>query len=57
MQHRYYVYIAASRSRTLYIGVTRDLVVRMRQHGNGTFGGFTAEYNIHRLVYSRRLPG
>ncbi len=51
MEHRYYVYILASKSRTLYIGVTNDLDVRMRQHRSGAFGGFTADYKIHRLGY------
>lgn len=55
MEHSYYVYILASKSRTLYIGVTNNLEVRIRQHRNGTFGGFTSEYKIHRLVYYERF--
>ncbi|MGC2108373.1 MAG: GIY-YIG nuclease family protein [Candidatus Korobacteraceae bacterium] len=51
MDHRYYVYILASKSRTLYIGITNDLETRLRQHRNGTFGGFTEQYKVHRLVY------
>jgi len=46
-----FVYIVASRSRTLYIGVTSDLFKRVWQHKNGTFGGFTSKYRITRLVY------
>lgn len=46
------VYILASaRNGTLYTGVTSDLVRRIAQHREGTFGGFTAEKNIKRLVY------
>lgn len=45
------VYIMASRSRTLYIGVTRDLHHRVFQHKNGTYGGFTSKYRITRLIY------
>ena len=51
MEHRYYVYILASKSRVLYVGVTNDLGVRIRQHRSGVFGGFTTDYKIHRLVW------
>ena len=46
-----YVYIAASRSRTLYIGVTSNLRQRIWKHKNKVFKGFTAKYRIDRLVY------
>ncbi len=46
-----YVYIMASKSRTIYIGVTTDLGTRVRQHKHGSHGGFTAQYKVHRLVY------
>ncbi len=51
----YYVCIFASRSRTLYIGVTNNLGVRVRQHRSDIFGGFTSDYNFHRLVYYERF--
>jgi len=35
----------------LYIGVTNDLHVRVRQHRSGEFGRFSATYKVHRLVY------
>jgi putative endonuclease len=47
----YYVYILASRSRNLYIGVTGDLDRRILEHKNKLVRGFTSRYNIHRLVY------
>jgi putative endonuclease len=47
----YHVYILASRSRTLYVGVTRDLVRRLYEHRSGLVPGFTSRYRIHRLVY------
>ena len=46
-----WVYIMASRSRTLYIGVTSNLHQRVWRHKKGTFGGFTSKYRITRLVY------
>ena len=46
------VYIVVSRSNgTLYIGVTGDLWRRMAEHTQGLFPGFTAKYNVKRLVY------
>jgi putative endonuclease len=36
----------------LYIGATTDLVLRARQHKQGTYpNGFTARYKFDRLVY------
>ncbi len=49
--HNYYVYIVASASRTLYVGVTDDLERRMWQHRIKTLGGFTARYDVSRLVW------
>ena len=47
----YYVYILASRSRRLYVGVTRDLARRLAEHRVGTSPGFSRRYRIDRLVY------
>ena len=46
----YFVYIVASLSRTLYVGVTNDLVRRVHEHKMKEPRGFTASYNISRLV-------
>jgi len=46
----YYVYILASRSRNLYIGVTSELTTRIAQHKAGQIPGFTQTYRIDRLV-------
>jgi putative endonuclease len=48
---QYAVYIMASRSKTLYIGVTSNLEQRVYQHKNKLIAGFTSKYNIDRLVY------
>jgi len=53
--HEHYVYILASRSRTLYIGVTNNLRRRIREHRDGTADSFTTKYKIHRLVYFERF--
>jgi putative endonuclease len=47
----YYVYVMASKSRTLYTGVTSNLERRVLQHRRKLVPGFTARYNINRLVY------
>jgi|SRR5436190_6532303 len=44
------VYILASRSRRLYVGVTSNLLRRVAQHRDGLCT-FTARYRISRLVY------
>jgi putative endonuclease len=51
MKKRYYVYIMASLSRTLYVGMTNDLERRVYEHKNNLVEGFTSKYNINRLVY------
>jgi putative endonuclease len=53
--YEFYVYIVANRSRTLYIGVTRNLRKRVAQHRDGDCDGFTKRYNINRLVYFERF--
>ncbi len=50
----YWVYILASRRHgALYVGVTSDLERRIAQHREKRFSGFTATYNIARLVYAQ----
>jgi len=51
MERLYYVYILASRSHNLYIGVTNNIERRVEEHRCGTFSGFTSRYNIDRLVH------
>jgi putative endonuclease len=50
-EKRYYVYIMASRSLTLYTGVTGDIYHRALQHKAGEVEGFTKKYRVDRLVY------
>ena len=52
-EHLYSLYIMASLSGVLYIGVTSDLQTRVRQHKAGSFKGFS-KYRCRRLVYYER---
>jgi len=55
MQLGGWVYILTNRPNgTLHVGVTSDLAQRMAQHRDGTFGGFTKDYGLKRLVYSEQ---
>ena len=49
--HDYYVYLLASRSRVLYIGVTNNLERRLFEHHQRRRPGFTSQYQVDRLIY------
>jgi putative endonuclease len=51
----HYVYIMASWSRRLYIGVTNDLRRRVNQHRRGSGSAFTRRYRFTNLVYFERV--
>jgi putative endonuclease len=52
MEKTYCVYILANRKGgSLYVGVTSDLLGRVWQHKEHVLGGFTARYNIDKLVH------
>ena len=48
---RYFVYILASHSRVIYIGMTNNLQRRVAQHQQKLVEGFTQKYNVTRLVH------
>src|ERR1017187_4927005 len=50
-ERTFYVYLLASKSRRLYVGVTNNLERRLFEHKSKEFHGFTKKYNIDRLVY------
>ena len=56
MSKEYYVYIMTNKSRTLYAGVTNDLMRRVYEHKNKIIKGFTGKYNIRFLVYYESTP-
>ncbi len=48
---QYFVYMMASYTRVLYIGITHDLAKRVYQHKHDLIEGFTKKYKCHKLVY------
>lgn len=50
-EYNFYVYIMASISRVLYIGLTNNLARRVQEHKQGLIKGFSSKYKTHRLVY------
>ncbi len=52
MNKQYYVYILTNYNETtFYIGVTNDLQRRIYEHKNKLLEGFSAKYNLQKLVY------
>jgi putative endonuclease len=47
----FYVYLLASQTRTLYLGVTSNLLRRVAQHRSMRVKGFSSRYKVTRLVY------
>jgi putative endonuclease len=41
----------ASKSATLYTGITNDIIRRVYEHKHGETPGFTGRYHVTRLVY------
>ena len=47
-----FVYIISNKSHRLYVGITTDLVRRVREHREQTYpSSFTARYSFYRLVW------
>jgi putative endonuclease len=51
----YFTYIVASRSHTLYIGMTGDLLKRIFEHKRKIRSGFSSTFNCNRLVWFERF--
>jgi putative endonuclease len=51
MERTFHVYIMASKSGVLYLGVTSQLVKRVGQHQEKLIPGFTQKYNLTNLVW------
>ena len=49
--YQFFVYIIASDSGTLYVGMTTNIFRRTEEHRTGANEGFTKKYGCHKLVY------
>ena len=48
----YFVYLLTNwNNQVMYVGVTNDLRRRVYEHKNKLAGGFSAKYNLNKLVY------
>ena len=57
MPKQFFVYIASNNANTvLYTGVTNSLTRRIYEHKNKLIPGFTAKYNINKLLYYEMFP-
>jgi putative endonuclease len=52
----YYVYMMASHTKVLYIGVTNDIESRVQQHKTAPPTTFAGKYNVNRLVWYEDYP-
>jgi putative endonuclease len=52
----YHIYILASWTRVLYVGVTSNIRMRIAEHRAGKVRGFSAQYRVTRLVYAESTP-
>ncbi len=55
MDYEFWVYIVASASGTIYVGMTNNLMVRVEQHKSGELEGFAKKYGCSRLVYYEKF--
>ena len=55
-QSVFHVYISASGSHRIYVGMTNNLLRRVFEHRNHLIAGFTAKYNMTRLVHCEEYP-
>jgi putative endonuclease len=49
--YNYFVYILASDSGTLYIGITSDLERRIQEHKQWLLEWFSKKYGCYKLIY------
>ena len=51
-ERRYYVYLLTNwNNRVMYVGVTNNIARRIYEHKYKLVQGFTAKYNVNKLVY------
>ena|SRR3989344_2780979 len=52
----FYVYILTNKSYTLYVGSSKNLPQRVKEHSRKkSSSGFTAKYNLNKLIYFKEF--
>jgi putative endonuclease len=49
--NKFFVYIISNSKRTLYTGITNDLIRRITEHKKGTGSKFSTKHKLNTLVY------
>jgi putative endonuclease len=57
MREVFHVYMTASKSRVIYVGMTNDLARRVREHKEKGTPSFTNRFNVDRLVWYEEHGG
>lgn len=52
----YFVYIIECGDKSLYTGITNDLIRRFNEHKNGSGGHYTSSKEIMKIVYTEEHP-
>lgn len=52
----YFVYILQCGDKSLYTGITTDLVRRLKEHKEGAGGHYTRSRGAKKIVYSEKHP-
>jgi putative endonuclease len=53
----FHVYMTASKSRVIYVGMTNDLARRVREHKEKGTQSFAKRFNVNRLVWFEEHGG
>jgi putative endonuclease len=57
MDNVFHVYMTASKSRVIYVGMTNNLARRVREHKEKRTQSFTNRFNVDRLVWFEEHGG
>ena len=57
MERIFHVYITASKSKVIYVGMTNNLIGRIYEHKEKKSKSFTQRYNVDRLVWFEEHGG
>ncbi len=51
----WFIYLIECKDRSIYTGITNDLVKRFKYHRNGRGGHYTRSHKVVKLLYSERF--